>query len=165
MTSRGPLAGNVHKLPARRRAVSPDIAPTREAPPAPQGLGTVGEAAWVAVMTHAPMLLPNLDATTVRRFCDLIDERAALRTELERGVILEKPVVSPRGDVVGTELYANPVVAMLRAVDKELDALCDRLALVPAARARLGLELTTAERQAAEVSTLLSGRFKSRDDA
>ena len=49
---------------------------------------------------------------------------------------------------------------MLRALDKQLDALCDRLGLVPAARARLGLTLTSAEKQRAEVQALLEGRFK-----
>ena len=84
--------------------------------------------------------------------------------EMNRGVLLEEPIVSPSGKVVGTRVVPNPAAAMLRALDKQLDALCDRLGLVPAARARLGLTLTTAERQAAEVSNLLGARFKSEDD-
>ena len=74
--------------------------------------------------------------------------------------MLEEPIVSPSGKVVGTRVVLNPASAALRALDEALDALADRLGLVPAARARLGLTLTTAEQHALEVADLLDGRFR-----
>jgi P27 family predicted phage terminase small subunit len=158
--SRGPMAGHLHALPSRTRAKSAEIVEPRKAPAPPKALGAPGRAAWRAVMENAPLLLPDLDAVTVTRFCDLIDERATVSVELKRGVLLEEPIVSPSGKVVGTRIVPNPASAMLRALDKQLDALADRLGLVPAARARLGLTLTTAERQALEVADLLDTRFR-----
>ena len=106
-------------------------------------------------MTWAPLLLPDLDAVTVERFASMLDERVAVSAELARGVLLEEPIVSPTGKVVGTRVVANPAVAMLRQIDRELDQLADRLAVVPSARARIGVSLTTAEKQAVEVQNLL----------
>ncbi len=89
-------------------------------------------------MAHGPMLLPKLDVVTVERFCRLVDERAAIAAELARGVLLEEVIPDPRGGIAGTRVVLNPAVAALRQADKALDAMVDRLALVPAARARLG---------------------------
>jgi len=158
--SRGPVAGSLHALPTPRRPSVSEVPETRTAPPAPKGLGAPGRAAWTAITTHAPLLLIGLDAVTVERFAQLVDERAAVLVELGRGVLLEEPIISPTGKVCGTRVVANPAAAMLRGLDKQLDALCDRLALVPSARARLGLTLTSAEKQAIEVRDLLQGRFK-----
>ena len=83
------------------------------------------------------MLLPGLDGVSVQRFCQLVDDRATVATELVRGPVLERPIVSPRGDVVGTELYPNPAASMLRQLDKALDALADRLGIVPSAEIRV----------------------------
>ena len=162
--SRGPITGTVHALPVRRQPTVSEVPEPRRAPPPPKGLRAPGKAAWRAVQSHAPLLLPALDGVTVERFCALVDERAAAATELARGHLCEEPIVTPTGQVVGTRLVANPVAAILRQLDKQLDSLCDRLGLVPAARARLGLTLTTAEKQAIEVRDLLEGRFKNGDD-
>jgi len=145
MTPRGPNPGALHALPkGGRRLASPDLAQTREPPEAPKGLGQEGTDARSIVMANAPLLLPALDALTVARLADLVDERGSARAELDRrGILLEEPIVSPTGKVVGTRVVPNPAVAMLRQLDRELDALADRLGLVPAARARLGLTLTT----------------------
>ncbi len=111
-------------------------------------------------MAWTPLLLPELDAVSAERFCSLVDERATVAAELTRGVVLTEPIVSPKAEVVGTRVVANPAAAMLRQIDKALDALADRLGLVPAARSRMGVQLTTAERQALEVANLLDARFK-----
>jgi hypothetical protein len=113
-------------------------------------------------MAHGPLLLPDLDGIQVHRLAQLCDERDATMGELDRGVLLEEPLVDPRGGIVGMKVVPNPAAAMLRALDKELDALADRLGLVPAARARLGLTLTSAERQAAELHQLMDSRFEER---
>ena len=163
--TRGPITGNVHRLPVRTRPVATEAAPSRKPPPAPKGLGASGRAAWKAVMGSAPLLLPDLDAVTVARFCQIMDERAVLLAELvTRGPLLEEPIVSPTGKVVGVRTVINPASTALRATDKALDALADRLALVPSARARLGLTLSTVEKQRLEVGTLLAARFKDDDE-
>ena len=105
--ARGPIAGTVHKLPAARRPTVSEVAEPRQVPRAPKGLEAPGKAAWAAVMSWTPMLLPGLDGVSVQRFCQLVDERATVAAELVRGPVLERPIVSPRGDVVGTELYAT----------------------------------------------------------
>jgi phage terminase small subunit len=111
-------------------------------------------------MAAAPLLLPDLDAIAVTRFAELVDEREAIRAELSRGYLLIEPIVSPIGEVVGERVVLNPAVPALRQLDRQLDALADRLAIVPAARAKLGLTLTTAERQAAEVDAVLANRYR-----
>ena len=156
----GPIPGTALKLPPARRGAVSEVPEPRTAPRAPRGLGAAGRSAWRAVMTWTPLLLPDLDAVTVERFATLVDERVAVSAELARGVLLEEVIVDPRGGVAGTRLVANPAAAMLRSIDKELDALADRLAIVPAARARIGVSLTTAEKQAVEVQTLLDRRFR-----
>jgi len=158
--TRGPLHGTLHRLPTVRRPDVGEEMPARRAPRAPSGLGADGRKAWTAVMSHAPLLLAALDVVAVERFCRLVDERAALAAELERGYVLEEPLVSPKGEVVGHRLVANPALGELRALDKALDALCDRLGLVPAARARLGLTFTTAEKQALEVDAVLDAKYR-----
>ena len=136
--SRGPIPGTAHKLPAARRSAVSEVPEPRTPPPAPKGLGAPGARAWQAVMAWTPLLLPELDAVSAERFCSLVDERATISAELARGVVLEEPIVTPKGDVVGTRVVANPAAAMLRQIDKALDALADRLGLVPAARSPHG---------------------------
>jgi phage terminase small subunit len=101
---------------------------------------------------------------TVRRFCELCDERAAVRMELDRGVLLEEAVATSKGEVIGVRVVANPACGMLRSIDKALDALADRLGVNPASRSRMGLQMTTSERQAAEVARMLEGRYKAEED-
>jgi hypothetical protein len=114
-------------------------------------------------MAGAPLLLPDLDAVTVARFAGLCDERAALVGELARGYTLTEPIVSPTGKVVGTRVVLNPALAALRQLDKALDGLADRLGLVPSARARLGLTITTAERAALDVESVLASKYARKD--
>ncbi len=110
-------------------------------------------------MGGMPLTLPALDAVSVERFCELVEERQVVLTAWhEHGPVVTEVIVDPKGGVAGTRLVANPAAGMLRALDRQLDSLSDRLALTPAARARLGLIMTTAERQAVEVERVLSGK-------
>jgi len=157
---RGPQPGSIRYLAPMPRHVHGEELPNRPVPRAPSGLGTDGRKAWRAVMRHAPLLQPELDVVTVERFSRMVDERAALAGELGRGYLLEEPIVSPTGKVVGERVVANPALSELRRLDKALDDLADRLGLVPAARAKLGLTFTTAERQVAEIDAVLSGMYR-----
>lgn len=168
MGRRGPLPGvaaarSALPVAARRLEVGATTdGDPRPIPRAPSGLGKAGRAAWKAAHEGMPVRL-DVDGLTVERFARLIDEREAVAAEMGRGILLEEPIVTPKGDVVGTRMVANPAAAMLRALDKALDALIDRLALVPAARARLGLVMTSAERNTVETEALLAAKWKDAD--
>jgi phage terminase small subunit len=111
-------------------------------------------------MSFGPLHVPDLDRLTVERFAQLVDERAGVQAELERGFVLEEPLVTPTGAVAGVRHVPNPAASMLCGIDKELTALSDRLGLTPAARAKLGLTMSSAEKQALEVGSLLDARFR-----
>jgi phage terminase small subunit len=99
-----------------------------------------------------------LDAPSLARFCELTVERQALRADLEtRGNLLEEPIVTPLGNVVGERVVLNPAIPALRAIDRALDALADRLGLNPVSRARLGLTLSDAAASTATAERLLEG--------
>lgn len=164
---RGPRRGTLHRLPTvgRPSGRPVEMVEARKAPPVPRSLGSAGRKAWRAVFALAPLLLPDLDAVTITRFCSLVDERELVRAEMARGVLLDEPLISPKGEIVGSKVVPNPAFGLLRSIDKQLDALVDRLGLVPSARARLGLTMTTAERQAVEVDRILGSKWRTPDDA
>lgn len=157
---RGPLRGSAHRLPTAGGRVRPpaEVVEASKPPPVPRHLGPAARKVWRTVMATMPLSLPELDALSVSRFAELVEERdQVMAAWREHGPLLEEPIVSPKGDVVGTRYVPNPAAQMLRQLDRQLDALADRLALTPAARGRLGLVLTSAERQAAEVDRVMSG--------
>lgn len=126
----------------------PDLLPASTSiPEPPEDLSDDARRLWSELWTgFSGVLSAELDRATVERLCDLADERAVLRRALEEhGPLLEEPIVTPKGDVVGTRLVANPAAKQLREVDKQLTALSDRLGLSPAARARLGLTIAHAQ--------------------
>ena len=174
MGRRGPIPGVAAAravLPmAARRLEMPETVPNgadsseidpRPVPRTPAGLGKAGRATWRAAHEGMPVRI-TVDSLTVERLARLVDEREMVAAELALGVLLEEPIVSPSGQVVGTRRVANPAAAMLRQIDRALDALVDRLALVPAARARLGLVMSTAERNVVETDALLAAKWRDR---
>ena len=106
-------------------------------------------------MSFAPLLLEHLDEVTVTRFCQALDEREALRAQLQAGYMLEEPIVSPTGKVVGERLVINPAIPALRALDRSLDALAAALAITPKSRADLGLTLSDAELKQMNIDELM----------
>ena len=108
-------------------------------PPPPAGLGDAGRAAWVLAWDEASWLT-EADAVLVGRLAELVDEVSLFREALlERGALLDEPLVSPRGDVVGTKAVSNPAAADLHRATTAAAGLLDRLGMSPASRARLGL--------------------------
>jgi P27 family predicted phage terminase small subunit len=125
-----------------------------DAPPVPADLGAPGAAIWRKAWTAAPWLNPELDDQAVLRFVRLVLERQTYTEALaELGPLVEIPVVTPTGAVVGTKYEPNPAEAMLRRADKALDALTDRLGLVPLSRGRLGLAALDATDRAERILT------------
>lgn len=164
---RGPLPGAAHRLPVLRRTVTDAAAesvPDRKPPRAPAHLGKQGRAAWKALHARLPLYVEALDTPTIDRFCRLLDERAAWARVLdERGYIVTEPVVAPTGAVVGERVLPNPASKELRRIDRAIDSVSAALGVTPAARSRLGLELTTAERAAIDVDRVLAKKYDQGD--
>jgi hypothetical protein len=82
----------------------------------------------------------DADSLTVDRLAHLEDEAAAIRAIVtEDGPMLRKPLVSPKGEVLGETTYAHPGLLQLRKIGAEAADLCDALGLTPVARKALGL--------------------------
>jgi hypothetical protein len=109
-------------------------------PEPPVGLGEDGREvwalAWGANWSKAP------DAAQIAHLCRLEDEAERLIRVIEsQGMTLMRPIVAPRGDVVGEEVVMHPGIAELRKLDSQLMALRASLGLDPQSRARMGVEM------------------------
>lgn len=164
---RGPITGSTFGKPTGRPSKSAELVKRRTTPlepvvvdaeswPTPLSLGDVGRQVW-RECSALVVLSPQLDRANLERFASLHDERHALAELVTKlGPLLEEPIVSPLGSVVGTRIVPNPGLAALRALDKALDALGSTLGLSPAARARLGLASSQIDRNHAEANRLLA---------
>lgn len=122
---------------------------------APADLGAPGRATWTALAGLE--WAQTSDGVALRRLCELEDERATLRAALDKhGPMLEKPLVSPKGEVVGTEHYANPLIRELRRLDGQIVELLKGFGLTPMARARLGLAVIAAEKDREVVGRIMA---------
>lgn len=139
--------------------------PPARIPTAPKGLSAAARRAWKEIHGAFPdnTLSVQLDAQALERCCRLLDERERWKRELDRGLLLEKPVQNARGEVLGTELYSNPAAKELRAIDRQLDAISDRLGLHPAGRARLGLVLSSTRQSAARADQIVASKWAKED--
>ena len=135
---------------------------TRPIPDPPPHLRAPGRKVWAAVFGGLPISVVDetLDTFTVTRLAELADDRAAARSVLAKlGMVLTEPIVSPSGAVVGERVVMNPVVAAMRAMDRELDVLSTALGLHPAARARLGLVVSKAQLAQVDAQHILSRMY------
>jgi P27 family predicted phage terminase small subunit len=117
---------------------------TATKPPAPskppKSLGPAGRATWALAWAQGWVETP--DCRQVEHLCRLEDEAAILCVDLDRdGPTLTKPMISPRGEILGEERYPHPALKSLRQLDKELRELRKSLGLDPQSRARLQLEV------------------------
>jgi hypothetical protein len=68
-----------------------------------------------------------------------LDDIVRLRESIaEHGSVLEEPIVTASGKVVGTKKVANPAVRMLRDTERQLERWLMALSIPPGARAALG---------------------------
>jgi P27 family predicted phage terminase small subunit len=112
---------------------------TPRSPAAPKTLGAAGKAAWTLAWAQRWVEAP--DRRQVEHLCRLEDEAEMLCAELDRdGATLTKPMITPRGAVVGEERYPHPALKSLRQLDKELRELRRSLGMDPQSRARLRLK-------------------------
>lgn len=109
-------------------------------PRPPDDLSERGAAYWDQVWTTAQAWLnPVLDGPVVGIVCRTYDEIVNLRSAIaEHGQLLEEPITTPSGVVVGTRLVPNPAAKMLRDAEKQLQSWLSDLGFTPSARARLG---------------------------
>jgi P27 family predicted phage terminase small subunit len=120
-----------------------EIQPLDDAAP-PEHLDNIGRTVWQEAT--ACSWVQQSDALAVTRLAELESERARAATALEdAGPLLKKPVVSPRGDVVGEESFANPMFRELRRLDAAISELRKALGLDPMSRARLGVRVLEAK--------------------
>ena len=149
--TRGPLAGTIKRRPSTALPALvglADLARPSDAPKAPAGLRAAGKAVWLEAW-EAPWLDPTVDFASVAELARLEDEIAALRATLRRdGHTVRVPVVTPRGDVVGERVEANPAEQMARRAGKAIADLRKSLGLTPESRARLGLTHLIARQKA-----------------
>ena len=137
---------------------SPAIVPALPAKP-PANLGKAGKAVWSAL--HSLEWVQPSDQLAVHRLAELEDERAMLSQALkDHGVMLKKPVMTARGDVVGEELYANPVHRELRRLDAQILELHKAFGLNAMARARLGLAVIAVTKEETTLATLRARRSR-----
>jgi P27 family predicted phage terminase small subunit len=154
--------GSKAKPPAKRTRTSTEIfhAVNTDPPPLPDGLGPVGAAVWRDLWQGLPILAPQLDATTVLRYCQVSEDAVRARSAIdEHGLVINEVVGDARGGALGHRLVLNPAEAALRRCDKVLLELGDRLGLSPASRARLGLVVNQAALANAEASRLLDNMY------
>jgi P27 family predicted phage terminase small subunit len=110
-------------------------------PDAPKDLDVSARALWRSIWS-LPRVEPA-DRASVVRLCRLETEAGELRKILAKdGRMLSRVIQNSRGDVVGSESYSHPASGELRKIGREAAAACDSLGLSPAARKRMGLELT-----------------------
>jgi P27 family predicted phage terminase small subunit len=180
MGTRGPIPGAIGTTPGpkpdpdrlarlgkaprkpRPRATAVEVIPTnRPTPDRPAHLQKLGRQVWADVWDRfgGSVLDPQLDLLVVRRLCELADLRAVAHAVLLKSPLLEEPIVSPSGAVVGTRVVANPMAAVMRAYDKEIDALSDRIGASPAARARLGLVVSRTAQAQADAQSILAHMY------
>jgi phage terminase small subunit len=106
MGSRGKLPGSTYGKQGGRKsgsersslALMPASVLKNEAPAPPAHLGHVAGVVWTAVHEHMPALQSTLDSHTVQRYCEAAEDGIRARGEIERhGLLLEEPIVTPRG--------------------------------------------------------------------
>jgi P27 family predicted phage terminase small subunit len=106
-----------------------------------EGLGEAGRRCWEACQS-ADWVDARLDQAAVLHLCRLEDEAAGLCVVLERdGLTQGRPIIAPKGEVVGEEFVSHPALAELRKLDRSLGELRARLGLDPESRARLHLTI------------------------
>jgi len=146
MGQRGPVA---------KTLTVPDFAALSERviPPPPSDLGTAGARAWASVWEG--IQVQSSDALVVSQLCRLEDEASELRELISaEGAMLTRKQSTSKGEIVGEECYAHPGIRELRRIGSEQLVILKELGLSPTARARLGLAVLHAVKEADSLDLL-----------
>lgn len=105
----------------------------------PSGLGEAGREAWCEAW--ATGWVTDADRAGVAHLARLEDEAERLTARIEsEGPTSRRPIIAPKGEVLGEEWVAHPLIAQLRRLDPQLRELRTSLGMTPASRARYALE-------------------------
>lgn len=160
MGRRGRLPGSSYGLqqndPKKALAVvDDDDEPTT--PAAPTHLGELGRSVWELVFSEGSWLTQG-DQLAVLRLAETAQLRQKVIEAIDsQGILLERRIVAYGRVTDATELFANPALRELQRLDQTMAELTQALGLSPAARARLGVSVSTTELRRAEMERLLSG--------
>ena len=128
------------RLPDKNKTVA--LEPAQGIPPVPMSLAETGRAMWTHIWGGPAQawLSPQVDYIRIVTVCKLSDDIATYHADiLKMGNLLEEPIVTPTGMVVGTKIVPNPLVKMRNDALKILDRELTSLAFDPVSRSRLGL--------------------------
>jgi P27 family predicted phage terminase small subunit len=149
---------------ARSRGELPVISGDRTVPPVPLHLRKTGRAIW-DLAWKAPWTLDS-DVAAVDDLCVLEDDVADFTAQVSAdGLVHEKTLTSARGDIVGTELQAHPLLIEIRRCRALANQLRKELGLTPVSRARLGLSVVEGETKKSEYERLAEMRNAKRGAA
>lgn len=125
---------------------------TLAVPKPPTGLKAKGKQAWTCIWQDAGPWLTPMDAPGVELVCRLFDEANGYDAVLKReGMFFQRPIVTPRGDVVGHEPYPHPATDAKRKLETSVARLVAEYALSPQSRAKLGLVQVQAQSKLEEL--------------
>jgi P27 family predicted phage terminase small subunit len=115
---------------------------------------------WVDVWTYCKdWISPQIDMPLVEQACKQYAEMASYRGLIAKhGAIVEVPIATPSGRIIGTGLDANPAVKMLRDAEKAFHNTMSSLGIPPTDRARLGLVKIKAESKLEQLIRLRAER-------
>lgn len=124
-------------------------------------LGEAGREAWD--QAHSTEWATPPDEGAILHLCRLEDEAVTLVEGIQaHGAVQSEPIVSPRGDVVGTRWVAHPLVGELRKLDAVLLKLRSSLGLDPESRAKMGLDLIRPDDRPDKLDELVEERRQRR---
>jgi P27 family predicted phage terminase small subunit len=114
----------------------PELASVADLPALPAGvpsdLGDAGRNLWVAVTSTATAWLAASDHPLLLMLCEMADRREIFSAHLaEHGPVMVRP-----GD---GHVVANPTVAMLTALERQMVHIASALGLAPTDRSRMGV--------------------------
>src|SRR5262249_16634219 len=127
------------------------------------GLKAAGKAVWQTAWSMD--WITPADAAQVAHLAVLEDRAATLCDYLARdGTTLTKPLVSPRGEVVGDERYEHPALRALRGLDKPLHDLPKSPGFAPKSGPRLCLQVEEEPTEVDELKAQREARLKVQRD-
>jgi hypothetical protein len=152
------------RTPKRHKSTGVVLASTPHpitTPPPPDHLAAAGRVAWLTAW-QLPWTQEG-DVGAVLHLAELTDEREALSLAISTdGLVLSEPIVTPKGEVVGTRQVSHPLLREVRRIDALLVTLRGSLGAAPMPRARLGQRVVETAAVASKVDD--ARRARSRRD-
>jgi P27 family predicted phage terminase small subunit len=128
-------------------------------PEVPERLAARGSKMWIDIWAAGHLWLQlDMDGSLIEEVCYLSDEIDRWREEIDnQGRMLEEPIATPSGHIIGTRLVVNPAVNSLRKAEEARRKGLSELGFTPTSRARLGFIQVKA---ASQLEQLLQARSR-----